>query len=301
MRKVMFVGIISLYCMGFGLAASSTESAAESIGGREKKISAEYDIEAQLEIVLRDKANSEKTDLEQVKAEVLREEAQLEDPDSKNRYDFDRAFRMQYVEEYMIVEYFKQNKNFDKIIDADAVEWYVPYVASDGEIGVGVYVQNNGKYEWEYSIVEKREKILPEEETLISIVKQNIDATNTIQEIKYLCSFLYKMNMVYIKCDKEEYIIPYAYNLDMLNAEAGKVKLANGKLYTTEEFMGTMNTLFDEKKSMRQKIPEDMTGGGIVYRKDYTPVIVIAAVCSAIMIAILVVAAVRERRKHSEQ
>lgn len=80
-----------------------------------------------------------------------------------------------------------------------------------------------------------------------SVVTKVISAKNTIKDIRLLRNELYYLNMIYVKCAKESYMIPFADAPDVFNAKVGKKGLVNGKVYTTKEFMSLMNTMFDEQ------------------------------------------------------
>ena len=79
------------------------------------------------------------------------------------------------------------------------------------------------------------------------MVAKVISAKNTIKDICLLRNDLYYLNMIYVKCAKESYMIPFADAPDVFNAEVGKKGLVNGKVYTTKEFMSLMYTMFDEQ------------------------------------------------------
>lgn len=274
-------------------------------------VSANEEVKKQMEDILEDKEQEEKSDLTKVKKELqafLKEhqdaktDSVSEDDKSSlgnEKYKYDRAYCVQSVEMFMVTEYYKHNKKMDDLI-FDDYKWHVPYVASNGQEGVAVLIEDGNKFEWvSETDNETREVIIPEEEQIISIVKKHLDTKNTIKDVKYLYHDLYHLNMVYIKCDKESYIIPYAEFPEMINAEAGKVKLKNGQLYSIEDFMETMNTLFDEQNW--KNIGEDEVGAGLPYRQPHTMRIVVVTVCLMVVITLFVVHKYRKQNRNEDR
>lgn len=274
-------------------------------------VSANEEVKKQMEDILEDKEQEEKSDLTKVKKELqafLKEhqdaktDSVSEDDKSSlgnEKYEYDRAYCVQPVEMFMVTEYYKHNKKMDDLI-FDDYKWHVPYVASNGQEGVAVLIEDGNKFEWvSETDNETREVIIPEEEQIISIVKKHLDTKNTIKDVKYLYHDLYHLNMVYIKCDKESYIIPYAEFPEMINAEAGKVKLKNGQLYSIEDFMETMNTLFDEQNW--KNIGEDEVGAGLPYRQPHTMRIVVVTVCLMVVITLFVVHKYRKQNRNEDR
>ena len=265
-----------------------------------RPVSANDTMEQQVEKVFEHKEQSEESDLQKVKtalkkyskkAQTATEETEtLSDEESSlghEQYQYDKAYSVYPLEMYMITEYQKQNKNFDKLID-DRPEWRVPYKTADGKRGVAYLAQVGNSFEMMSETDDEQGKeTWPEEEKIIAVVEKNLGANNKVKEIKYLCNFLYALEMVYVKCDNDSYIIPYAENLEMLNADAGKVKLENGRCYTVEQFMETMNTLFDESIVMNMK--DDEVGGALPYRQSYNAkYIIVGSVFAGVVVLLLV-------------
>lgn len=61
-----------------------------------------------------------------------------------------------------------------------------------------------------------------DKDKVASVVAKVISAKNTIKDICLLRNDLYYLNMIYVKCAKESYMIPFADAPDVFNAKAGK-------------------------------------------------------------------------------
>lgn len=266
-----------------------------------KTVSANDTTEQQIEKVLENKERLEKSDLHKVKialkkylkkAQGAREETETLSGEESclgyEQYQYDKAYAVYPLEMYMITEYQKQNKNFDKLI-ADQREWRVPYKTADGKRGVAYLAETGDSFEMMSETDDEQGKeTWPEEEKIISVVEKNLGANNKIKQIKYVYNFLYALEMVYIKCDNGNYIIPYAENLEMINAEAQKIKLENGRCYTVDQFMEIMNTLFDESIVMNMK--DDEVGEALPYRQTHiTKYVVIGSIFAGVAVLLLAI------------
>ena len=139
----------------------------------------------------------------------------------------------------------------------------------------------NGKYQWmsESDDGEIGQTVL-DKDKVASVVAKVISAKNTIKDICLLRNDLYYLNMIYVKCAKESYMIPFADALDVFNAKAGKKGLVNGKVYTTKEFMSLMNTMFDEQLLLNAD--PDTSGNALPYRQKsskYMGFVILLLIC----------------------
>lgn len=81
----------------------------------------------------------------------------------------------------------------------------------------------NGKYQWmsESDDGEIGQTVL-DKDKVASVATKVISAKNTIKDIRLLRNDLYYLNMIYVKCSKESYMIPFADARMCLMLKLGK-------------------------------------------------------------------------------
>lgn len=243
--------------------------------------------------ILTKQEKEQKQELQQIKKELTNHSKSYQKNDTegetveeqesalgKEQYDYSKAFRVQLVDDLMITAYKKKGKNIDKLF-GDTYEWYVPYTTKSGRAGITMLQKVNGKYQWmsESDDGEIGQTVL-DKDKVASVVAKVISAKNTIKDIRLLRNDLYYLNMIYVKCAKESYMIPFADAPDVFNAEAGKKGLVNGKVYTTKEFMSLMNTMFDEQLLLNAD--PDTSGNALPYRQKsskYMGFVILFLIC----------------------
>lgn len=243
--------------------------------------------------ILTKQEKEQKQELQQIKKELTNhsksyqknetEGETVEEQESalgKEQYDYSKAFRVQLIDDLMITAYKKKGKNIDKLF-GDTYEWYVPYTTKSGRAGITMLQKVNGKYQWmsESDDGEIGQTVL-DKDKVASVVAKVISAKNTIKDIRLLRNELYYLNMIYVKCAKESYMIPFADAPDVFNAKAGKKGLVNGKVYTTKEFMSLMNTMFDEQLLLNAD--PDTSGNALPYRQKsskYMGFVILFLIC----------------------
>ena len=263
-------------------------------------------IRQQVKNIFANKKKAQRNDLNKIKIVLEKEKKANQEGSSKTEtisdaetclgreeYQYSKAYTLSSTEYFLISEYYKQNKNFDKII-LSSYGWQVPYKTANGEHGVASLAPKANSFEWVSETDNDQGKAIwpPKEDEISSILTKNLNKNTKIKDITFLNNILYALDMVYIKCNNASYIIPYPENPEALNADAGKYKIETGKCYRVDKFIKIMNSMFDESGV---KNSDSNTVGSIAlpYRKSYTLLYVIAA---GILIGIIVLIAVFRHR-----
>lgn len=86
--------------------------------------------------------------------------------------------------------------------------------------------------------------------------------------------------MIYVKCAKESYMIPFADAPDVFNAKVGKRDLLMEKYIQQKKFMSLMNTMFDEQLLLNAD--PDTSGNALPYRQKsskYMGFVILFLIC----------------------
>lgn len=289
MKKICFILIMSLFVLNSSVPVSASES-----------------IRQQVKNIFANKKKAQRNDLNKIKIVLEKEKKANQEGSSKTKtisdaktclgreeYQYSKAYTLSSTEYFLISEYYKQNKNFDKII-LSSYGWQVPYKTANDEHGVASLAPKANSFEWVSETDNDQRKAIwpPKEDEIISILTKNLNKNTKIKDITFLNNILYALDMVYIKCNNTSYIIPYPENPEALNADAGKYKIETGKCYRVDKFIKIMNTMFDES-SVKNSDPNAVGSIALPYRKSYTLLYVIAA---GILIGIIVLIAVFRHR-----
>lgn len=289
MKRLCFILVISLFVLNNSVPVSASES-----------------IRQQVKNIFANKKKVQRNDLNKIKIVLEKEKKANQEGSSKTEtisdaetclgreeYQYSKAYTLSSTEYFLISEYYKQSKNFDKII-LSSYGWQVPYKTANGEHGVASLAPKANSFEWVSETDNDQGKAIwpPKEDEIISILTKNLNKNTKIKDITFLNNILYALDMVYIKCNNTSYIIPYPENPEALNADAGKYKIETGKCYRVDKFIKIMNSMFDES-SVKNSDSNTVGSIALPYRKSYTLLYVIAA---GILIGIIVLIAVFRHR-----
>ena len=148
-------------------------------------------------------------------------------------YDTEMAYKIYILKDLMITEY-KNNPNFNDLIDYDNSRIQVP---AKGKLVTlmekdGVYQVIGSKFTDDFLDF----KVLKAD--MISCINEEI------VNIVHTYSFLYYMDIIYVKTAENEYVVPYFD--DQINYGFGD-RLISGTVYSVPEFMDRMDQTFDEE------------------------------------------------------
>ena len=131
MKKICFILIMSLFVLNSSVPVSASES-----------------IRQQVKNIFANKKKAQRNDLNKIKNVLEKEKKANQEGSSKTEtisdaetclgreeYQYSTAYTLSSTEYFLISEYYKQNKNFDKII-LSSYGWQVPYKTANGEHGV---------------------------------------------------------------------------------------------------------------------------------------------------------------------
>lgn len=206
MKKICFILIMSLFVLNSSVPVSASES-----------------IRQQVKNIFANKKKVQRNDLNKIKIVLEKEKKANQEGSSKTEtisdaetclgreeYQYSTAYTLSSTEYFLISEYYKQNKNFDKII-LSSYGWQVPYKTANGEHGVASLAPKANSFEWVSETDNDQGKAIwpPKEDEIISILTKNLNKNTKIKDITFLNNILYALDMIYIKCNNTSYIIPY--------------------------------------------------------------------------------------------
>ncbi len=166
--------------------------------------------------------------------------------DGLENYDLSKAYKSYCIEGYMIDTY-KENNNFASLITDD----YRIFVPTQRQVVTLYPVDGKLKAIGSESIDNPDELIDFNAET--ERVKEQIN--EEIIDIIHANSFLYYLDIIYIKTVDNEYVVPY-FSAPLMMEEIGN-RIENGKIYKASDFMKAMDNTFDIETI------DPMTSGGV--------------------------------------
>lgn len=166
--------------------------------------------------------------------------------DGLENYDLSKAYKSYCIEGYMIDTY-KENNNFASLITDD----YRIFVPTQRQVVTLYPVDGKLKAIGSESIDNPDELIDFNAET--ERVKEQIN--EEIIDIIHANSFLYYLDIIYIKTVDNEYVVPY-FSAPLMMEEIGN-RIENGKIYKASDFMKAMDNTFDIEDI------DPMTFGGV--------------------------------------
>lgn len=166
--------------------------------------------------------------------------------DGLENYDLNKAYKSYCIDGYMIDTY-KENNNFASLITDD----YRIFVPTQRQVVTLYPVDGKLKAIGSESIDNPDELIDFNAET--ERVKEQIN--EEIIDIIHANSFLYYLDIIYIKTVDNEYVVPY-FSAPLMMEEIGN-RIENGKIYKVSDFMKAMDNTFDIEDI------DPMTFGGV--------------------------------------
>ena len=166
--------------------------------------------------------------------------------DGLENYDLSKAYKSYRIDGYMIDTY-KENNNFASLITDD----YRIFVPTQRQVVTLYPVDGKLKAIGSESIDNPDELIDFNAET--ERVKEQIN--EEIIDIIHANSFLYYLDIIYIKTVDNEYVVPY-FSASLMMEEIGN-RIENGKIYKASDFMKAMDNTFDIENI------DPMTSGGV--------------------------------------
>lgn len=215
--------------------------------------------------------------------------------DGLENYDLSKAYKSYYIDDYMIDTY-KENNNFASLITDD----YRIFVPTERQLVTLYPVDGKLKAIGSESIDNPDELIDFNAET--ERAKEQINGE--IIDIIHANSFVYYLDIIYIKTTENEYVVPY-FSAPLMLEEIGN-RIDNGKVYKASDFMEAMDNTFDID------VIDPMTMGGVPIKpieevtvennnddtmNNYLIIFSIAA--GVIVIGIFSVVLIVKKRKHN--
>lgn len=154
--------------------------------------------------------------------------------DGLENYDLSKAYKSYYIDGYMIDTY-KENNNFASLITDD----YRIFVPTERQLVTLYPVDGKLKAIGSESIDNPDELIDFNAET--ERAKEQINGE--IIDIIHANSFVYYLDIIYIKTTENEYVVPY-FSAPLMLKEIGN-RIDNGKVYKANDFMEAMDNIFD--------------------------------------------------------
>ena len=154
--------------------------------------------------------------------------------DGLENYDLSKAYKSYYIDGYMIDTY-KENNNFASLITDD----YRIFVPTERQLVTLYPVDGKLKAIGSESIDNPDELIDFNAET--ERAKEQINGE--IIDIIHANSFVYYLDIIYIKTTENEYVVPY-FSAPLMLKEMGN-RIDNGKVYKASDFMEAMDNIFD--------------------------------------------------------
>ncbi|WP_337404238.1 hypothetical protein [Porcipelethomonas sp.] len=154
--------------------------------------------------------------------------------DGLENYDLSKAYKSYYIDGYMIDTY-KENNNFASLITDD----YRIFVPTERQLVTLYPVDGKLKAIGSESIDNPDELIDFNAET--ERAKEQINGE--IIDIIHANSFVYYLDIIYIKTTENEYVVPY-FSAPLMLKEIGN-RIDNGKVYKASDFMEAMDNIFD--------------------------------------------------------
>lgn len=207
--------------------------------------------------------NKEESEVKMLKKSIRKfmnidivEESNIDEDDlSIKDYDLEHAYQVYLLDTLLLSEYSK-NQSFSDAI-TDVCQWKVLITTEEGEDGVVVFNEVDGKLEFSSEIVGNViNHTLWDIEKITELFCSEF-GDEAIDNVVYTYSELYNATFIYVTTDKDEYIIPFTNNEDALG-------LVNGKVYTTDKWFNIMNRRFDEETIAGSK----ETFGGMSFREN---------------------------------
>lgn len=166
--------------------------------------------------------------------------------DGLENYDLSKAYKSYCIDGYMIDAY-KENNNFASLITDD----YRIFVPTERQVVTLYPVDGKLKAIGSESIDDPDELIDFNSET--ERAKEHIN--EEIIDIIHANSFVYYLDIIYIKTTDNEYVMPY-FSAPLMLEEMGN-RIENGKIYKASDFMKAMDNTFDIENI------DPMTMGGV--------------------------------------
>lgn len=157
-----------------------------------------------------------------------------ENVEGLENYDLSKAYKSYCIEGYMIDTY-KENNNFASLITDD----YRIFVPTERQLVTLYPVDGKLKAIGSESIDNPDELIDFNAET--ERAKEQIN--EEIIDIIHANSFVYYLDIIYIKTTENEYVVPYFSAPLMLEEMENRIE--NGKVYKASDFMKAMDNTFD--------------------------------------------------------
>lgn len=213
----------------------------------------------------------------------------------QDKYDLSKAYKSYCIDGYMIDTY-KENNNFASLITDD----YRIFVPTERQLVTLYPVDGKLKAIGSESIDNPDELIDFNAET--ERAKEQINGE--IIDIIHANSFVYYLDIIYIKTTENEYVVPY-FSAPLMLEEIGN-RIDNGKVYKANDFMEAMDNTFDID------VIDPMTMGGVPIKpieevtvennnddtmNNYLIIFSIAA--GVIVIGIFSVVLIVKKRKHN--
>lgn len=285
----LLVGIVSLFSVSVAKADEKQEKQIEQIMKESQK-----------------EQKEEKKEVKESLARYLKEARNSTLPeksldgdfiDGEERYDLNMAYRVVLLSTFMLEDYNKE-KGFGSVMTRTS-QWKVPYSTEEGTEGIATLEEEDGQIEWlGESAADTMEKLPPSYDDVAKKVGEKFPAKETIKDIIYTYSPMYRMVLVYVTGKKQDYLIPYAECPDKMVSLDGKHKIKNGSVYEVDDFMDAMNYIFDENQGDGQE------NGGYPYRsaeqENQTLLLVVVAIVLLVCGAGAVVF-VQHRRRNAKQ
>ena len=190
--------------------------------------------------------------------------------------DLENAFRITVSEALLITTYYESNDISS--VKSDLVQWKIPLLKDDEPSGIVTLVEKNGDIQMVG--ISNGGRLLSTMPTYQSIAKSLDSFGITVEQIKdidYIYSYVYKTLIVSVRCEDENYILPYGNNAS---------DFRQGDVYTEKEFMQLLYNTYDES----QIIPN--TSGGIPLRVNTPSVnwspIIATSFCSVGFLALCI-------------
>ena len=154
MKKICFILIMSLFVLNSSVPVSASES-----------------IRQQVKNIFANKKKVQRNDLNKIKIVLEKEKKANQEGLGREEYQYSTAYTLSSTEYFLISEYYKQNKNFDKII-LSSYGWQVPYKTANGEHGVASLAPKANSFEWVSETDNDQGKAIwpPKEDEIISIL-----------------------------------------------------------------------------------------------------------------------------------
>lgn len=215
--------------------------------------------------------------------------------DGLENYDLSKAYKSYCIDGYMIDTY-KENNNFASLITDD----YRIFVPTERQLVTLYPVDGKLKAIGSESIDNPDELIDFNAET----ERAEEQINGEIIDIIHANSFVYYLDIIYIKTTENEYVVPY-FSAPLMLEEIGN-RIDNGKVYKANDFMEAMDNTFDID------VIDPMTMGGVPIKpieevtvennnddtmNNYLIIFSIAA--GVIVIGIFSVVLIVKKRKHN--